>query len=427
MPRKPKEQSSEQILDNVISNNAIVSTASSILEEADYYQPLNEEDVITQPAFISAQPQITKYMPEVLEVVVPKITRVKGRVAIKPYSSGEEKMGLELTGDALFPGTYQIDHMGLSEKNGFKTYITGLDEQVPEIQLLPHDQKVAHIRNIREVVAYLENVIANNYDINKETCMENYGSTDPNKKDTFWSKVTTFNSSGPDTFDAKGNRKETYWDKVELKLDNKGKVLDMTDPHDLVILHAIESRGLSLVAPSLQIAMDEPGYNFYLDQPEETSTIKTVFKKMRNKAGGYLESLSDTDERKLFYMTKLCAISGSSLYKRGGPAYTPKNQMYDDLCNFLDGKTEEKDIHITVKRFLDYYDMPIDELNRRTVLKDAVELRQIEPRGDGTFYYLKMNTSLGKSIEEMAIFMKAKGNENIWDNLNRDVEKYWTS
>lgn len=357
------------------------------------------------------------------QVIAPKIQRVRGKISIRPYSSGEEKMGLEVFKEALFPGTFQIDHIGMSERNGFKTYITGLDEQAPEVQLLPTEKKNAKIRSIREVVAYLENTIANNYEVSIEGCMDKFGT----KEDDFWKKVTTFNSSGPDKFDAKGDRISTYWDNVELKVDNDGKILDLTNGHDLVILHAIEAKGLSLVAPSLQIAIDEPGYNFYLDQPEETSSIKTEFKKLRNKAGGYLESMLESDQRKLFFMSKMCALTGSSLYKRGGATYTPPDQMYDDICNYLDGKTSEPDTRFTVKKFLDYYAQPIDELERRCVVKDATEMRLIEPRGDGSMYYSKASVSLGRTIEDMVEYLNSAQNEIVWETLSDEVQKHWAN
>jgi hypothetical protein len=358
---------------------------------------------------------------ELEELKAPKINRVRGRIAIKPYSSGEEKMGLEKYGEALFPGTFQYDHIGLTEKNGYKTYITGLDEKTAEVQRLPDAEKRAKIRSIREVVTYLENTIANNYDVSKETCFEKYGTPE----DDFWKKVTTFNSTGPDKFDAKGDRIETYWDKVELKISNDGKELDLTNPHDLVIFHAIEAGGLSLVAPSMQIAINEPGYNFYLDQPEETSDIKTKFKKLRNKAGGYMDTMLTNDQNKLFYIAKLTATSGASMYKKGGPNYTPADQMYDDVCNYLDGKTVEHDTRVTVQRFLDYYDMPIDALRVRAIVKDATEMHLIEPKGDGQLYYLKMDVPMGRTIEDIVEYLKNKLNESVQLSLDKEVERHW--
>lgn len=362
-----------------------------------------------------------------IKVSRPILERVKGRVAIKPYVSQEENMGLEnpnQIGGALSicPGLYQLDRIGCGEVNGIKTYVTGLNELDSEVQLLPKDKKLAKIREIRETVAFLENSINSNYEINRDNCMDGYGTRD----DKFWSLVTMFKSSGPDKFDQTGkNRIPTYWDKVEVKLDNDGLNLNLSKPEDLVIFHAIEARGLSMIAPSLQIAMDEPGYKFYLDTPFETAGIKTGSMKLRNRAGGHLDTMLTHDQSKLFLMCKVLTPTGSTQYKRGGVSYTPPDQMYEDLNNYLDGKTADYDKATTISKFLSFYDMPIDELTRRAVVKDATELRLIEPKGDGRLYFIKGNAALGKNIEEIVEYLKNPLNEDTWLALRDIVETKW--
>ena len=356
----------------------------------------------------------------------PKVKKVKGIISIRPYvpvdEQRPEKMGLDEQKEALFPGTYQIDHIGMGTRNGFKTYITGLDENVTEIQLLATEAKHAKIRSIRETVAFLENTIANNFTVTADSCMDGYGT----KEDSFWRSVTMFNSTGPDKFDAKGNRIETYWDKVELKLENKGRDLNLNDPHDLVIYNAIEAGGLSLVAPSLQIAMEKPVYNFYLDQPSETSAIKTEFKKLKGKASGYLNEMLDKNQNKLFLMAKLAAPVNSAEYRRGGVSYTPMDQIYDDLFDYIEGKRGD-DSKLAVHRFLEFYDMSTDDLIRRAIVKDATELHLIEPKGDGQLYYTNKNARLGKTIEDIVEHLKNKLNIEVWESLKEKVENYWAS
>ena len=356
------------------------------------------------------------------KLVAPKLKDIKGKIAIKPYVSGEENMGLEkYEGEVLFPGVFQMDRLGCIDTNGFKTYFTGLDENAPEVQMLPEDKKIAKITSIRQVVAYLENAIGNNFKVNEKSCMKHYDTED----DKFWENVLTFKSSAPDKFDQKGNRIPTYWDSVELKLDNNGKQLDKSNPHDLVIYHAIIASGLGMVAPSLSVAMNSRGaYKFYLDQPEETADIKTEFKKLRNQAGAGLESMRLNDEARLFYMCKILAVQGSSMYHRGGPNYTPVNSQYDDLCRYIDGEAGDGKI-TAVKKFLEFYTLGLDELNRRAVIKDAIELHLIEPKGDGRMYY--RNEPLGKTIEEMVAHVGMMVNEYIWVEIRDAVEKEWAS
>jgi len=180
-----------------------------------------------------------------------------------------------------------------------------------------------------------------------------------------------------------------------------------------------------MVAPSLQTAIDEPGYKFYLDTPFETADIRTEFKKLRNKCGGALDNMLINDHARMFYMCKCVAPVGSSQYRRGGPNYTPPDQMYDDLDNYINGKTLEADTRITVRKFLEFYEMGIDELTRRAVVKDATELHLIEPRGDGRLYYIKDNAALGKNIEEMLVYLDNALNESTWSSLRDTVEYEW--
>lgn len=361
-------------------------------------------------------------MSELITLEAPKIKRVSTKVAIKPYVSGEEAMGREKYGEALFPGTYQIDRIGMYERNGQKTYITGLDEQAMEVQMLPGDKKIGKIRSIRETIAFLENRLANNFDVSIEGCMEGYGTKD----DNFWKNVKMFLSSGPDKYDPKGNRGETYWDKVELKMDNDGRELNLKDPHDLVIFHAIEAGGLSMVAPSLSIAMEQAGYNFYLDQPEETAAIRTEAKKLKVKAFSHLETMFTLDQSKLFFMAKVMAPSGSSQYRRGGAAATPLDVLYDDLYNCIEGKSGD-DSRTAIERFLSFYDMGIEELSKRAIIKDATEVHVIDVRGDGFLYYTRKNAKLGKTIEEIVEYLKSPMNAVIWDDIREGIESFWAN
>lgn len=388
-------------------------------------------DTLNKVQAVNKEPQTINYMSEVLELTeAPKIRQVRSKVSIRPYVPVDEiraeKMGLDEQKVALFPGTYQVDRIGMHMRNNLKVYITGLNENAPSVQGLTGDARNGKIKSIREVVAFLENTLANNYTVSRETCMVNHNSNDPEKPDRFWKNVTMFNSATPDKFDAKGIRIETYWDKVELKLDNDGKELDLSDPHDLVIFHAIEAGGLSLVAPSLSVAMEKGVYNFYLDQPEETAGIRSEHKKLKADALGYLTTMLNNDKNKLFLMTKLTAPVNSAQYHRGGPTYTPDDQLFDDTYDYLDGKLGD-DSKSAVGRFLEFYHMSPEEIIRRAVIKDATSMHLIEPKGDGQLYYIKRNARMGKTIEDIVEFLRSKLNIDIWDELRTTVEKQWAS
>lgn len=349
----------------------------------------------------------------------------KGNISIRPYVSGEPNMGLEVHGEALFPGTYQIDRIGLEERNGILTYLTGLNEFAQEVQSIPNqEEREAKIRQIRRTIAYLENTANANFTVSKETCMEGYGTP----QDTFWKNVTLFKSSGPSSYGPKGDRIPTYWDGIELTLDNIGRELNLTDPVDLVIYHAIQASGMGMVAPSLEAAMaGNAKYNFYLHMPEQVSAIRVEPKRLKAKALGYLETMSNSEPVKLFYITKLISEQASQ-YHRGGQAETPLNQLYDDTYNFIDGKTRESSVK-GVEKFLALYDKSMDELKIRVIVKDATELRFLAPRGDGQIYYIKDSVALGKNIEDVVASLKNplnQGRDGVWQSLLRDIENEWS-
>lgn len=352
----------------------------------------------------------------------------RGNISIRPYVSGEPKFGLEIHGEALFPGTWQDDHIGLEEKNGVLTYFTGLNEFAHEVQSIHNqEEKEAKVKQIRTTVAYLENTANANFSVTKENCMVGYGTP----QDSFWSNVTMFKSSGPSVYGPSkhGHGKEripTYWDGITLTLDNKGRELDLTDPVDLVIYHAIEASGMGMVAPSLEVAIDTNKYNFYLHKPEQASAIRVGPKKDKAKALGALEAMSNADPIKLFYITKMASTQASQ-YHRGGLAETPLNQMYEDTYNYIDGKTGESSSR-AVERFLSLYNKSMDELKIRVIVKDATELRFLAPRGDGQIYYIKDSVALGKNVEDVVASLNNplnQGRGGVWDSLVKDVENEW--
>jgi len=360
----------------------------------------------------------------VLEVTKPLLSEIKGRIAIKPYVSGEENMGLEdenQPGGAMVisPDSRQLDRIGCEVVNGFITYFTGLNEQAKEVQLLPEAKKRAKIATIRQVVAYLENSIASNFKVRVETCMDNFGTKD----DNFWENVTKFRSSGMIQVDQKGSRIPTYWDGVEVELNNATKVLDKSNPKDLIIYYAIQGQGLSLIAPSLNAAIEARGaYKWYLDQPEETANIQTESIKLKYQAAAALETMRTSDENRLFLVSKMVALNNSSYYKRGGPGYTPINFMYKDMSDYIEGKRGEVSI-AAVDRFLEFYKMPIDELMWRAILKDAAEYHLLDTKGDGRTYY--KNEALGKTIEDIVEYLSRSINEKTAADLSNAIENVW--
>ena len=210
----------------------------------------------------------------------------KSNVAIRPYFDPTiDNMGLQKYGLSLFEGAFHEESIACLEINGIKRYLTGLNEFAPEVKTLPLEEQEAKIKQIRLVVAQLEKELAANV-------------VDPDDKD-FWNKVKLLK---PDNSE--------FWDKIKIRSGNEPLQLDpATDPYDLIRLYAIEAGGFSIVSRSLEEArgLSTPP-KFYLDRLEESASINTEIKKLRNKALSELQKLFDKNQNKLFYVAKVLEI-----------------------------------------------------------------------------------------------------------------------
>lgn len=340
-------------------------------------------------------------------------------LSIRPYVSSKPNMGLENYGLALVDSSSQRDDLGAVVENDIVTYITGLNEMAPSVQRIQDiNEKKAKIKEIRQVVAWLENVEAGNYDVNPETCMDGYGTKD----DKFWANVHTFNSVQKNKYDTRGIRIQTYFDKVQVELNNNGMVLDERIPRHRIIKYAILEGGFALVARSQEEA-EKKGFKFYLDVREDSAAHRTNPKKLILKAGKLLLNMSETDTNRLFYVAKL--LNNDSLLYKTGKNSTPPDIMFEDLDQYLEGRGREKVKSNAAKNFLNIAELPLEELKMRALVRDASLLQLISVKGDGQMYYIPTNTAMGKTLADGVTFLKSPLNEEIKRDLTSTVEKAW--
>lgn len=383
----------------------------------DILDNIPEPTIVKQPIIIQEPKQI--YMNTTAQSYTPTI---KGLVSIKAYITDVPNMGHEKYNEVLFPGTGQRDEVFCLTNGNVRTYRTGLNEFAYEIQSIADpEEKIAKIREIRKTVAWLENTVNANFEVKPGTCMDGYGTNE----DIFWNNVTMFQSVCVDKFDNKGNRILSYWDRLYIDLSNDGRPINKKDPHDICVYNVVCAGGFGMVAPSLQTAIETGDYNFYLHRAEDVAAIKTESKQSRNQAGGYLEELRTGDGNKLFFLSKLMTVEGSIYYKMGGDSATPPLQMYNDLCDMVDGKTPHRSSKEAVEQFLKLYKKDSDELMVRTIVKDACELKLIDIRSNGQMTYIRTNTNLGRNIEDVVASVLNPTNDEILKMLVADVNKVW--
>lgn len=322
----------------------------------------------------------------------------RSTIAIRPYFDPiVDNMGLQKYGLSLFDGAFHEEQLACLEINGIKRYLTGLNEFAPDVKDLPAEEQEAKIKQIRAIVSQLEKELAANM-------------VDPADKE-FWNKIRLLK---PDNFD--------FWDKIKIRCGNEPVYLEPDkDPYDLIRLYAIEAGGFSIVAKSLEEArrMAVPP-KFYLDKLEETASVQTEVKKLRNKALAELQKLFDKNQNKLFYVAKVLDPN-SAQYKKS----TPNDIIYDNMDKYINGELMDKDKRKTAQRFLDTVNLDMEALKIRAMVKDSTYYKFIATKADGFIYHMETTTMMGRTPSDVAEYLKNPLNEEILMNLTKKCEKYW--
>jgi hypothetical protein len=321
------------------------------------------------------------------------------QVSIRPFvDTTADNMGLQRYSMALFENCFHEEPLICLSANGISRYVTGLNEFAPELKDLDDDEREAQINQIRITVAQLEKELAANV-------------IDP-KDPEFWNKVKVLK---PDN--------SAFWEKIIIRMGNEPVFLDPAkDPYDLIKLKAIEAGGFSLIARNLEDARRSQGAKFYLDKFEETASVRTEVKKLRNKALSELQKLFDKNQNKLFYVCKI-VDPNSTQYRKT----TPMDIMYDNMDKYINGESVDKDKKKTAQRFLDTASLDMETLKLRTIVKDANLYKLIATRGDGFIYHMKSATMIGKNPSDVVEYLKNPLNEEILAVLTKNVEKMWNA
>lgn len=324
----------------------------------------------------------------------------KSQIAIRPFFDHRvDNMGLQNYGLTMFDGAFHEEQLACLEINGIKRYLTGLNEFAFELKDLTEDERIAKVKQIRAVVAQLERDLAANV-------------VDPNDEQ-FWSKIKLVR---PDNSE--------LWDKIKIRCSNEPVFLEPDkDPYDLIKLYAIEAGGFSIVAPSLEHAMQmSTPPKFYLDKLERTAGTNTEVKKLRNKAAAELQKLFDKNTNKLFYVAKVLDPD-SAQYKKS----TPNDIIYDNMDKYIQGELIEKDKRKTAERFLETANLDMETLKLKALVKDASYFKFIATKSDGFIYFMETQAMMGRTLADCVEYLKNPINEDTLTNITRKVEKFWNA
>jgi hypothetical protein len=320
-------------------------------------------------------------------------------IAIRPYVNyDDDNMGLTKYNMVLFEGALHIEPLAYKEQNGLKRYLTGLNEFAPEILELEPLEKEAAILDIRKTVAHLEKLFVSNI-------------IDPNDED-FWNKVKYVKNDNTE-----------LWDKIIIEMSNDPVFLEpIKNPMDLLKIKAIENKGFSLIAKSLEEAKRKGTYKFYLDRNEESASVRTEVKKLRNKALAELQKMYEKNTNKLFLVCK-SVDPLSTQYRKD----TPHDILYDNMDKYINGESVEKDKKKTAQTFLDIVALDLETLKLKAMIRDAKYYGIIGTRPDGFIYHLKTSTMIGKNPTEVITYLKNPLSEDILKDITTTIEKHWNS
>jgi len=324
---------------------------------------------------------------------------------IQPYSRpGVSNMGLEKYELVLNEGTQQIEQLTCLETiagSGVYRYVTGLDEEAPEIRRMENDAREVARLQIRTNVAFIEKSLTGNV-------------IDVQDKD-FWSKVVHLKPTN-----------SSFWNNVSITVDNFAKGLDSSEPMDLLLICAIQAGGFTLIHKSKQEAesVSKPG-KYYLDNVMETATFDVEPVKLRNKAVALLQHLNEK------HPEKMAKVATALRVKRNQTAFynknTPQDTVYLDLDQFIHGQTDfEKIAFKASKEFIDFADMENTKLTAYVVTFDALVRKDIAQKTeDKKFYHLKEDILMGATREEVLEFVMNPANGTLAKKMLDEYQKRW--
>jgi len=332
-----------------------------------------------------------------VEVAIPNKSN---QISIRPFVNGDDPMGLHRYNLVLFDGAIHEEYLACLDQNGVRRYVTGLNEFAPEVQKLGPEEKAAAIKDIRTTVAHLERVLVTNV-LDVE---------DPN----FWDKVKLLR---PDN--------DAFWSKISVRCGNEPVWLDAEkDPFDLVKYRAIKAGGFDIVARDYGHAKECASIGrpkkFFLDRFDETVSVKVEVTKLRNKALSELQKLYEKNQEKMFILIKV--LDPNSLgYRRK----TSPDVIYEQLDLYINGNGVDKDKRKTAERFTKAASSSMESLTIRAVIKDSSALKLIVSKSDGQIYHEKTQTPMGRTPQDVAVFLANPLHQDIFTTLTAAVEQYW--
>lgn len=304
-------------------------------------------------------------------------------VTVKPYVDREEdKIGLAGLGMNSFPGTKKIFQVPV--KSG--RFLTGFDEKAAYLSLLDPKEKEKEIKRI------------------KADCK-------------------TFAELYPHLPICDCSLTNDYYRNMLIELSAANNYFDTNSLEDQIKLSIIKTGAKwakdSFVATNFEeAATSNKDYMYYISDPELDIETEVSLNKKRNKAIGALDQIEDKSSEML--------LLAKYLFKPS-KALNPltKNGLYKKLDDFIKGivdgepSKEGKNNH---EIFIKATKIPKEELITKVVIKYAIYQGVIRQRADKEFIYTKTGNELGKTPEDVYLFLSNIANTDLFTKIKEDVD-----
>jgi hypothetical protein len=293
----------------------------------------------------------------------------KKKVSIRQYvDSDVSNLGLENHGMSVFFGENgsggHKEWIGYKQIGNTRVYLTGLEKNSENItSLKSSEEKDAELKQLDEVKKYLESFYGE-------------GVLDSTTRD--------------------------FWNEIFIEVKTPVLELDLSDTKELILYYAIKGGGFSEIAPSYEYAKSSVKiYKFYLHEDLEVMSIKTELTKSRNRAKAKLQIMYDEEPKKMFYISK-CILP----ITKGFRSNTVNDIIYQDLNDYIEGKTVKNNIKETATNFLKYAAKDLSELLHEAIVEEALYQRVITKNAENIFINNHTNEEYGRTKEDVSAFLK---------------------
>lgn len=311
-----------------------------------------------------------------------KIIRIKPNV-----NPNAEMLGLEKYNEVMFPGVnheYLIASYEIPGTNIVK-YMTGLDEEANYLKALPESERQSEIKRIRQEVATLMKMIDN----------EIVEIDDP----AFWKKCERLKPTN-----------DVFWKNIKLRIDNKGRFLNLDVIEDRIIYNVIKGGGFPEVARDYKTATTNYNkYKFYLD---EGDAITYVVEDKKTKAQAYKELISLVEDNSSLSLHRLKYITRLTV---GTMSFTGvvEDKFKDLYFNKLEQYLETDKFSKRSKYFVDLCNKSLQHLALASLLKDMLDTGDALRLEENNKIYIKeLNITLLSDLHESA--------DMLLDNMFKD-------